>query len=106
MRAMVPFHQRLLPPRQGCCQRLQPSRQGRIWSAASTVNSATASQTAAFTRLELAAILSAVALLALVALPVLANTKPRADRVTCMNNLRQVGRAELVWANDHNEILP
>src|SRR2546426_2437957 len=60
----------------------------------------------AFTRLELAALLAAVLLLAVVALPVLANTKPRADRVTCFNNLRLIGRAEHIWANDHNDALP
>src|SRR5438876_1984416 len=60
----------------------------------------------AFTRLELAAVLAAALLLAALALPVLANTKPRADRVTCLNNLRLIGRAEHIWANDHNDSLP
>src|SRR2546428_6089334 len=60
----------------------------------------------AFTRLELAAVLAAVLLLALVAIPALANTKPRADRVTCVNNLRLIGRAEHIWANEHNDALP
>jgi prepilin-type processing-associated H-X9-DG protein len=54
----------------------------------------------------LVALLSTVFLLSLVVLPTLANTKPRADRVTCMNNLRLIGRAEHIWATDHNDLMP
>jgi len=60
----------------------------------------------AFTRLELAAVVAALMLLAAVALPLLANTKPRVDRVTCVNNLRLIGRAEHLWANDHHDVMP
>jgi len=60
----------------------------------------------AFTRLELVAVLTALSLLSLVVLPVLANTKPRGDRMTCLNNLRRVGQAEHLWASDHNEQMP
>jgi competence protein ComGC len=60
----------------------------------------------AFTRLELVAILSTLVLLAVVVLPVLANTKPRADRLTCLNNLRLIGRAAHLWANDHRDQMP
>jgi hypothetical protein len=60
----------------------------------------------AFTRLELAATVTALFLLSLVVLPVLANTKPRADRVTCVNNLRLLGRAEHIWATDHEDQMP
>src|SRR5262245_8206916 len=60
----------------------------------------------AFTRLELVAVVCALALLAAVAVPVLAHTKPRADRLTCLNNLRLVGRAEHLWASDHRDQMP
>src|SRR5438552_1674226 len=62
--------------------------------------------TRAFARLELVAVLTALCLLSLVVLPVLANTKPRGDRVTCLNNLRRIGGAEHLWANDHSEQMP
>ena len=62
--------------------------------------------TEAFTRLELLAVVFALVLLALVTLPVLASTKPRADRLTCANNLYLIGRACQMWANDHNDSLP
>jgi type II secretory pathway pseudopilin PulG len=54
-----------------------------------------------FTRVELVMTLTALALLALIVLPVLGNTKPRADRVTCANNLRRIGQALQLWASDH-----
>src|SRR5260370_37182444 len=47
----------------------------------------------AFSRLELTVVLFTLALLAAEALPVLAGTRPRADRITCVNNLRQIGKA-------------
>jgi competence protein ComGC len=61
---------------------------------------------AAFTRWELVALMAALFLLSLVAVPGLANTKPRGDRVTCINNLRMIGRAEHLWANDHRDQMP
>src|SRR4051812_28428563 len=59
-----------------------------------------------FTRLECLAVLSALAILTLLALPALANTRSRADRLVCFNNLRLLGRAEHLWANDHRDRMP
>jgi prepilin-type processing-associated H-X9-DG protein len=55
----------------------------------------------AFTRLELVLTLATLMLLALIVLPALGNTKPRAQRVNCVNNLRRIGQALPLWANDH-----
>jgi len=60
----------------------------------------------AFTRAELLMILTSVAALALIVLPVLANSRPRSDRVICANNLRQIGMALQLWSNDHNDSAP
>ena len=60
----------------------------------------------AFSRLELVVVVFTLALLAAVALPVLANTRPRADRITCVNNLRQIGKAFNSWASDHYDLNP
>ena len=60
----------------------------------------------AFTRLELAAVLAALTLLAAVAWPVLAQTKPRAQRVTCANNLAWIGRAVHQWGSEHGDRIP
>jgi hypothetical protein len=60
----------------------------------------------ALTRLDLLFLLATVALVALVAWPALAHTKPRADLAVCANNLRLVGRAEHIWASDHGDVFP
>lgn len=56
--------------------------------------------------MDLMAILFGLMVLAMIALPALANTKPRADRLTCANNLRLIGRACHLWANDHRDLTP
>jgi hypothetical protein len=60
----------------------------------------------ALTRLDVLFLLATVALVALVAWPALAHTKPRADLAVCANNLRLVGRAEHIWASDHADLFP
>lgn len=60
----------------------------------------------AFTRLELVVITAALMLLMLVALPMTAGISTRADRVACVNNLRLIGRAYNIWANEHNDTFP
>ena len=60
----------------------------------------------AFARLELLAILGALALLAALALPVLAQGKPRSQQAVCLNNLRLIGRALLVWDTEHGQTDP
>jgi hypothetical protein len=39
-------------------------------------------------------------------LPALAKAKARAQGVNCTQNLKQIGLAARMWANDHNEMLP
>jgi prepilin-type processing-associated H-X9-DG protein len=60
----------------------------------------------AFTRLELVAVVAAVGLLTIVALPLLGGIGPRAERVACVNNLRLISRAFLAWAGEHGGMLP
>jgi hypothetical protein len=58
--------------------------------------------TKAFTRLELCAVLAAIALLGVIVFPTLAGTKSDTDRSLCVNNLRLIGRGMASWAGDHN----
>jgi len=60
----------------------------------------------AFTRVELVVVLAVLALLGLVVVPALANNRPRSERVTCANNLRQIGAAMQLWGNDHHDLFP
>jgi prepilin-type processing-associated H-X9-DG protein len=59
-----------------------------------------------FTRLEACVVLAVLALLAAIAVPALAGTRSRSDRVVCANHLRQVGAAFLRWGHDHGDALP
>ena len=56
----------------------------------------------ALTRLEVLAVMGVLALLVSVALPALATSAARAGRISCVNNLRQIGRAFQIWASDHD----
>ena len=60
----------------------------------------------AFTRLELAAAVAALALLFVAALPLWAASRAQSDRAACFNNLRQLMRAALAYAGDNNETFP
>src|SRR5262245_54571061 len=61
------------------------------------------SEAGGFTRLELVAVLAMTALLCLIALPLLAQSKPRSQFAVCFNNLRRVGQAFLLWSASHGE---
>lgn len=61
---------------------------------------------AAFTRVELFAVAAALALLAVIALPMLGGTRVESDRLGCVSNLRRIGQAYQLWANDHDGYLP
>lgn len=60
----------------------------------------------AFTRLELAMLLATLVLLGAIALPVLGGNKPRSEQAICFSNLRQIGHAFHLWANDHGDRNP
>lgn len=60
----------------------------------------------AFTRIELILIILTFGLLVLAALPLLANTTRRAERVVCINNLRLVGRGFHQWSTERNDFMP
>ncbi len=60
----------------------------------------------AFTRLELAITVLLVVLIAFVALSMRKAVRLHADPVECSNNLKYVGLALLIWANDHNDKFP
>lgn len=61
---------------------------------------------AAFTRIELLAVLVGLVVLAALALPVLASSTANSQRAECFNNLRQIGRGVRQWAGDHFEEPP
>ncbi len=63
-------------------------------------------QKAAFTLIELLVVIAIIAILAAMLLPALAAAKRKAQRINCVNNLKEVGLAFRVWEGDNNDTYP
>jgi prepilin-type N-terminal cleavage/methylation domain-containing protein len=60
----------------------------------------------AFTLIELLVVIAIIAILAAMLLPALAAAKRKAQKINCVNNLKQVGIAFRIWEGDNGDKYP
>ena len=64
------------------------------------------SRSRGFTLIELLVVIAIIAVLAAILLPALASSKVSAQRIACLNKLRQWGLAQTMYYHDNNSYIP
>src|SRR6476620_4419859 len=59
-----------------------------------------------FTLIELLVVIAIIAILAAILFPVFAQAREKARSTACLSNMKQMGMASVMYADDNNETLP
>ncbi len=59
-----------------------------------------------FTLIELLVVIAIIAILAAILFPVFAKAREKARQTSCLNNLKQIATAALIYAQEHDEMFP
>jgi len=62
--------------------------------------------TRGFTLIELLVVIAIIAILAAILFPVFAKAREKARQTSCLNNQKQIATAAMMYAQDHDEMLP
>ncbi len=83
-----------------------PRTADRIWRAVPVATKTVRRPIAGFTLIELLVVIAIIAILAAILFPVFSMARQKASMVNCINNLKQLGGAFIMYANDNGGRYP